>query len=210
MPSSWVSLSEKYRALNRFDEARSAIESALQRGLHGWDLPAQLLYINAAQGQTTGEEDLRKQMQASPEGTFNLTLFDANIAATHGRLDRARELLRESEDMAARLDLKKAVADTLIGFATFSGLCEDRQGADRLTEHALTLAHPYMTELNAAIAYAVIGQDSKAQTLSQGIVRDRPGHMGVKLISLVRSRLHCNQSRPPGQGTGSTTARCAV
>ena len=94
----WVRLSEKYRALNRFDEARAAIESAIQRGLHSGEFPAQLLMVNAAQGQTTGEEDLRKQMQASPEGAFNLTIFDAHIAAAHGRLDRARELLRESGD----------------------------------------------------------------------------------------------------------------
>ena len=193
----WVRLSEKYRALNRFDEARAAIESAIQRGLHSGEFPAQLLMVNAAQGQTTGEEDLRKQMQASPEGAFNLTIFDAHIAAAHGRLDRARELLRESEDAAARLDLKKTVADNLIGFATFSGLCEDRQGADRLTEHALTLAHPYMTELNAAIAYAVIGQDSKAQTLAQGIVRDRPEHMVVQLISsFVPAVIAINHAHP--------------
>jgi tetratricopeptide (TPR) repeat protein len=72
----WTSVSDKYRALNRFDEAKATIQSAIQRGLHHWSLPGELLLINAAQGQTTGDEDLRKQIQASPEGAFQLTIFD--------------------------------------------------------------------------------------------------------------------------------------
>src|SRR5438067_4745061 len=48
------------------DEAKAAIESAIQRGQHSWVLPAELIRLNAAQGQTTGEEDLRRQIQASP------------------------------------------------------------------------------------------------------------------------------------------------
>jgi Serine/threonine protein kinase len=195
--SSWVKLSEKYRALNRFDEAKAAIESAIQRGLHSWTLPAELLKVNAAQGQTTGEEGLRKQMQTSPEGAFNLTIFDVNIAAAHGRLGRARELLRESEDIAARLNLRQAAADNLIGIAIFSGLCEDRQGSERLAEHALTLAHPYTTELGAAIDYAVTGQDSKAQNLAQGIVRDHPEHIFVQLFSsFVPAFIALNHAHP--------------
>jgi serine/threonine protein kinase/tetratricopeptide (TPR) repeat protein len=183
--SDWGNLSEKYRALNRFDEAKAAIESAIQRGLQSWTLPAELLMVNAAQGQTTGEEDLRKQMQVSPEGAFNLTIFDAEIAAAHGRLSRARELFQQAEDTAARLNLKERAANALIGLAIFSGLCDDRQGAEKLAGHALTLArHPnWGTTLNAAIAYAIAGQDSKAQALAQGMARDRPEHIGIQLFS---------------------------
>src|SRR5260370_3824079 len=84
--SAWTNLSDKYRALNRFDEAKAAIESSMQRGQHSWALPASLLVLNAAQGQTSGEEDLRKQIRASPEGAFHLTVFDAGVGAAHGRL----------------------------------------------------------------------------------------------------------------------------
>jgi tetratricopeptide (TPR) repeat protein len=193
----WVSLSEKYRALNRFDEAKAAIESAIQSGLHSWQLPAELLMVNAAQGQTTGEEDLRKQMQASPQGAFNLTIFDAEIAATHGRLSRARELLRGSEDTAERLNLKEAVADSLIGLAIFSGLCGDRQGATQLASQALTLARPYWATVGSATAYAIVGQDSKAQALAEGIARDRPEDIDVQLrSSFVQAFIALNHAKP--------------
>jgi tetratricopeptide (TPR) repeat protein len=183
--------------LNRFDEAKAAIQSAIQRGLNSWQLPAELLTINAAQGQTTGEEELRKQIQASPEGALNLTFFDVGIAAAHGRLSRARELLRESEDTAARLNRKETAANALSGFATFLGLCGDRHGAEQLAAHALTLGGPYMTTLNAAIAYAVIGQESKAQTLAQGIVRDRPEPNIFQLISsFVPAFIAINHAHP--------------
>jgi eukaryotic-like serine/threonine-protein kinase len=194
----WAFLSEKYRALNRFDEAKAAIQSAIQRGLHSWDLPAELLMVNAAQGQMTGEEDLRKQMQASPEGALNLTFFDAGIAAAHGRLSRARMLLRESEDTAARLNRKETAANALSRFAIVSGLCDDRQGAEQIAGHALTLAQPnWGTTLNAAIAYAVTGQESRAQILAQGLVRDRPEHIGVQLYSsFVPAFIALNHAHP--------------
>src|SRR2546427_3085280 len=74
------------RALNRFDEAKAAVDSSINRGQRSWVLAAELLRLNAAHGQSTGDEELRKQIEASPEGAFNLAAFDARIAAGRGRL----------------------------------------------------------------------------------------------------------------------------
>jgi predicted Zn-dependent protease len=136
-------------------------------------------------------------MQANPEGAFNLTFFDVGIGTAHGRLSRARVLFQEGEDAAARLNRKEAAANVISGFAIFLGLCGDRHGAEQLAEHALTLARPYPTTLNAAIAFAVSGQDSKAQTLVQGIVRDRPEHIGVQVLSsFVPAFIAINHAHP--------------
>jgi eukaryotic-like serine/threonine-protein kinase len=191
-----TNLSEKYRALNRFDEAKAAIESAIQRGQHSWALPAELIRLNAAQGQSTGDEDLRKQMQASPEGAFNLMIFDARIAGAHGRLRHARELLQDTEDAAARLNLKEPASDALATFATFVGLCEERKSAEQIAAHALILARPYRTTLDAAAAYALAGQDSKAAALAQGIARERPDNMFVQVFgyTTVQALIALNHS----------------
>src|SRR5205823_3675441 len=140
----------------------------------------------------------RKQVQASPEGAFQLTIFDANTAAAHGRLSRARELFQETEEAASRLNRKEAAANAISEFGIVSGLCDDRQGAEQIARHALTLARPnWRTTLNAAIAYAVTGQESKAQTLAQGIVRERPEHIGVQLISsFVPAFIALNHAHP--------------
>jgi serine/threonine protein kinase/tetratricopeptide (TPR) repeat protein len=180
--NAWGNLSEKYRALNRFDEAKAAIESSIQRGQHSWQLPFSLVLLNAAQGQATGDEDLRKQVQASPEGAFNLTIFDARIAAAHGRLRHARELFRNTEDSAAHLNLKEPASDALSEFAIFLGFCDDRKGAEQLAVHASTLAHPYNTTLNAAAAYALAGEESKAEALAQEAARGRPDNMFVQVL----------------------------
>ena len=180
--NAWGNLSEKYRALNRFDEAKAAIESSIQRGQHSWQLPFSLVLLNAAQGQTTGDEDLRKQVQASPEGAFNLTIFDARIAAAHGRLRHARELFQNTEDSAAHLNLKEPASDALSEFAIFLGFCDDRKGAEQLAVHASTLAHPYNTTLNAAASYALAGKESKAQALAQEAARGRPDNMFVQVL----------------------------
>jgi predicted Zn-dependent protease len=43
----------------------------------------------------------------------------------------------------------------------------------------LTLAHPYWTTLDAAAAYALAGEDNKAQVLAQGVASSRPDNMFV-------------------------------
>jgi eukaryotic-like serine/threonine-protein kinase len=194
--NAWGNLAEKYRALNRYDEAKAAIESAIQRGQHSWVLPAELIRLNAAQGQTTGEEDLRRQIQASPEGAFHLTIFDAGIAAVHGRLQHAKELLQDTENSAARLNLKEPASDALAVLATFLGFCGDRHGAEQLASHALTLAHPDRTKFNASNAYALAGQDNKAQLLAQEVAHSRPDNMLVQVFvpATVQALIALNHS----------------
>jgi len=170
----WSNLSQKYRALKRFDEAKAAVQSATQRNLKGWILPAELLAINEAQGQTTGNEELRKQIQASPEGGFHLSVWDASIAAAHGNLRQARELFQKTEDAAVRLNLQDSASDTLAVFAIFSGLCDDRRGAKEMVAHALALGHPYNAKIDAAAAYALGGEESKAHTMAQETASSRP------------------------------------
>jgi len=132
---------------------------------------------------------------------FDKPLEEATTSCRDSRcarsLGRARELLRGSEDTAARLNLKEAVADNLIGLAIFSGLCEDRQGANQLAGQALTLARPYWPTNGSAIAYAIAGQDSKAQALAEGIARDRPEDTSVQLRwSLVQAFIALNHAKP--------------
>jgi tetratricopeptide (TPR) repeat protein len=198
--SSWENPAEKYRALNRFDEAKAAIESAIERGQHSWGLPAELVRLNAAQGQTTGEEDLRRQIQASPEGAFHLIIFDPGMAAAQGRLEHARELLQDTENSAARLNLKEAASDAVAVLATFLGFCDDRHGAEQLASHALTLAHPDRTKFDAAAAYALAGQENKAQLLAQEVAHGRPDNMLVQVfvpatVQALIVRNHSNADR---------------
>lgn len=159
----WTNLAEKYRALNRFDEAKAAIESSIKRGQRSWALPAELIRLNAAQGQSTGDEELRQQMETSPEGAFNLTNFEERMAAAHGRLQEAQVALQKTEDAGVRLKLQDSASVEVARFAIFMGLCGDRRGATEAAAHALTISHPYEATLDAAVAYALAGQESKAQ-----------------------------------------------
>ena len=168
--------------MNRFDEAKAAVESAIHQGQHSWILPASLLAINEAQGQTIGGEELRNQARASPEGEFRLTSFDGGIAASRGQLSRAGELFHQTEDAAMRLSLKDSASGALARFAIFLGFCEDGKGAEQLAAHALAFGHPYTTSLHAAAAYALARQESKAQTLAEGAVRIRPEDAFVQSV----------------------------
>jgi eukaryotic-like serine/threonine-protein kinase len=194
----WSNLSQKYRALNRFDEAKAAVESATKQGLNSWILPAELLAINEAQGQITGNEELRTQIQASPEGAFRLTVWDANIATVHGRLRKARELVQDAEAAAVRLHLQDSASDTLAAFAISLGLCQDRVGSEEVAGLALKVAHPYFTKAEAATAYALSGQDRKAEALAQETARSRPNDTLLQshFIVVVQALIALNHGNP--------------
>ena len=50
---------------------------------------------------------------------------------------------------------------------------------------------------NAAIAYAIAGQDSKAQALAQGMASDHPEHIGIQLFSsFVQAFIALNHAKP--------------
>jgi serine/threonine protein kinase/tetratricopeptide (TPR) repeat protein len=179
---SWSNLSEKYRALNRFDEARVATETAIKRGQRGWILPAELLRLNAAQGQSTGDEELRKQIEASPEGGFDLTVFDGRMAAARGRWREARDALQRTEDIGVRLKLQDSAATDIAKFAIFLGFCGDRKSAAATAAHALTVSHADETTLVAAAAYALAGQENKAQGMAEKVVRRHSENMFIQVF----------------------------
>jgi len=187
-------IAEKYRALNRFDEAKAALESSIRRGQRSWALPAELIRLNAAQGQSTGDEELRKQMEASREGAFNLTAFDVRMAAAHGRVREARLALQKTEDAGVRLKLQDSASVEIARFAIFMGLCGDGRGTAETAAHALNISHPYETTLDAAAACALAGQESKAQGLAEGVARSRPENMFVQVFGypVVRALIALN------------------
>jgi len=195
--SAWGNLSEKYRALHRFDEAKAAIEEAIKRGQHSWALPMELIRLNAAQGQSTEDKDLRRQIEASPEGAFNLALFDAHMAAAHGRFREARDALQKVEDTSGQLRLQGAASVEVARFGLFLGFCEDRRGAAETAAHALNISHPEETTLVAAAAYVLAGFEGKAQGMAQPIAQARPDNMFVQVFDypLVQALIAINHNQ---------------
>ncbi len=193
----WSNLAEKYRALNRFDEARAAIGTAIKRGQHSWILPAELLRLNAAQGQVTRDEELRKQLEMSPEGAFNLAAFDARMAAARGRWREARDGLQRTEDTGVRLKLQDSAATDIAQFAIFLGFCGDRKSAAVTAGHALSVSQADEPTLVAAAAYALAGQESKAQSMAEGAARRHPGNMFVQVFGhpMVQAAIALNHGK---------------
>jgi serine/threonine protein kinase/tetratricopeptide (TPR) repeat protein len=179
---SWANLSDKYRALNRFDEAKVAIETAMKQGQHSWVLAAELIRINAAQGQSIGDDELRKQMEASPEGAFNLTVLEARTAAAHGRLREARGALQKTEDIGVQLKLQDSASSEIARAAIFIGFCEDPTAAAEMAEHALRVSHADEPTLAAAEAYALAKQESRAQSMADRVARARPENMFIQVF----------------------------
>jgi serine/threonine protein kinase len=195
----WVNLAEKYRALNRLDEAKAAVESSINRGQRSWALPFELIMVSVAQGQLSVDEGLRKQMESSPEGAFVISTFEGRLAAAHGRLREAREALQRTEDSGVRLRLQDSASVEIARAAIFLGLCEDRTGAAEIAGHALSVSHADEPTLVAAAAYALAGQESKAQGMAERVARSHPENMFVQVFDypVVQATIALNLSKDP-------------
>jgi predicted Zn-dependent protease len=67
--------------------------------------------------------------------------------------------------------------------AVFLGLCEDRTGAAETAGHALSVSHADEPTLVAAAAYALAGQESKAQGMAERVARSHPENMFVQVFN---------------------------
>jgi serine/threonine protein kinase/tetratricopeptide (TPR) repeat protein len=184
-----------YAAMNRLDEVRAILNSAVQHKTGSFLVHEQLAFVALLQGdQATQakEEALAKQ---NPQGEFDLLQRDAGLAGTHGQLKRARDLYKAVEEKARRLELSESVLNAISSEAFLEALAQNRaqaiQGADALLKQSQT---PTIM-MNAADIYSRTGLDGKAAQLLERAVPQRPDDINIQSVQtpMIRAVLAMNR-----------------
>jgi eukaryotic-like serine/threonine-protein kinase len=193
-PGSYSQVALAYLRLNRLDEARSTIQSGLQRGSSGYDLPLTLIAVARAQGDKASEDHTRQQVLSNAEGRIYLTRLDANQAASRGQLRRAHDLFADARDAALRADLKESAAITYSEASLYEGVYLMRNEASKTATAALSIARPFAARSIAASAYALAGMDERAATMNGELLRERPEDTMLHMLygPLVQAQLELN------------------
>jgi eukaryotic-like serine/threonine-protein kinase len=183
-----------YTALNRLDDAKAVLAEAQQRKLGAGVIHEQLGTIALDQGDLATLEKEDALAKASPQGEFDLLQRDAGLAAAHGQMRRSRDLFKQAEAAAQRLELTESVVNSITYEAWIEAVIQNRAEAIKGGDAALKQSQAPSVMLSVADVYARAGEDARALQLVEQVVKQRPDDVFVQLVNapVVRAVVELN------------------
>jgi serine/threonine protein kinase/tetratricopeptide (TPR) repeat protein len=173
MQSGYGQVAMAYAGMNRVEEARATINSALQHKGSASSLHVWLASLDLAAGRT---DDMEKELQTAsgtPDGQLAVLQFRFALAFARGQVLKARDFVRQAKDLLERLHLQGA-ADVDSQVASLEVLVGNDAEAKRLSENALRQSRTLSVTGNVATVFAILGEEQKATALVDEIQRTRP------------------------------------
>jgi serine/threonine protein kinase/tetratricopeptide (TPR) repeat protein len=223
----YLNLVASYLALNRFDEAKSAIDEAIARKLEDPVLHENSYNLAFLRGDGPAMER-ELSLSAGKEGWEDLILFmHSNKSAVHGRINEARSLSRRAADSALRGELKEVAALWLADAALREAACGNREQARQFANESGKIA-PGSRDAHVLIALALAraGDSARAQAISDDLNRRFPVNTVIQSVWLptIRAQLdlsHGNAAKVVeslqsasayelGEGIGSLNFSCIL
>jgi eukaryotic-like serine/threonine-protein kinase len=194
----YANLANFLLALQRFDEARQAIQQAQARKLDSFVLH-DALYALAFIGDDPSVMTERQQWFAGkPEENIGF-LLASDTEAYAGHLSKAQEFTKRSLDSAIRADRKEngaiALENSALREAAFGNLNPAKQAA---AEGLNLLPTSQGVAVEAALAYAMGGDSARAESLAQDLNKRYPLDTQTQSLWLpaIRVQLALNRKNP--------------
>jgi eukaryotic-like serine/threonine-protein kinase len=173
MMNGYGQVASAYAGLNRIEEARATLNTAVQHKGSTAGSHAYLAVLDWCEGR---DADIEKELQtasATPDGQLEVLKFRTGLAAARGQLRQARDFTRQAEDVLDRLHLQGRAdreAQLAGAEAVVGSLPEATNGANE----ALRLSRTLSVLGNVATTFAILRQDQKAIALADEILRTHP------------------------------------
>jgi serine/threonine protein kinase/tetratricopeptide (TPR) repeat protein len=170
----YANLANTQLALQRFDEARQTLRQAEARKVDVFLLHNTLYALSFFAADFSGMEEQLRWFAGKPEENIGLALA-SDTEAYGGHVGKARELIKRAVDSATKADSKEngaiSQANAALLQAAYGKTTEARQAA----EEALKLAPTSQgVESEAALAFAIAGDTTRAESLAQDLNKRFP------------------------------------
>jgi serine/threonine protein kinase/tetratricopeptide (TPR) repeat protein len=173
MMNGYGQVASAYAGLNRIEEARATLNTAVQ---HKGSTAGSHAYLAALDWCEGRDAEIERELQiasATPDGQLEVLKFRTGLAAARGQLRQARDFTRQAEDVLDRLHLEGRAdleAQLAGAEAVVGSLPEATNGANE----ALRLSRTLSVSGNVATTFAFLRQDQKAIALADEILRTHP------------------------------------
>jgi serine/threonine protein kinase/tetratricopeptide (TPR) repeat protein len=172
-PFGYAHAAGAYMATNRLEEARATLQRAV-------DMKADNLFIHQLLYEVaflTGDNDgMQRQMKWTEGKPSEYILLNdaAGLAASRGQIQKSRELLKRSTELTDRLGFKGTTASTEAVWAIAEAEAGYPARARELAASSSALAHARNNIESVAVALAMTGDASRAQTIIDDLNRRFP------------------------------------
>jgi eukaryotic-like serine/threonine-protein kinase len=195
----YVNLSNYLLALQYFDQVRPLIQEAAARKLNNLILHNALYGLGFLASDSTAMA-VQQQWFASIPALENQGLsMESDTEAYGGHLGKARELTKQAVDSAIKADSKENGAiwweNAALREAAFGNITEARQAA---AEGLKLDPNSQGVEAETALAYAMVGDQVRAQSLAQHLNQRYPLDTQVQSLWLpgIQAQLELNRKKP--------------
>ena len=195
----YANLGDIYLALNRFDEANTTTEEAQERKLEAIPLHLNLYALAFFQGNAAAMKQQEDWAIGKPGADDWMLSLESDTEARSGRLGKARELSRQAIESARRSDEKEPAAlwqtNAAIREALFGNADTARQNAAAGVSFA---PGSHDAEAQAALAYALAGDATHAQSLADDLAKSFPLDTVVQSVWLptIRAQIETGRKNP--------------
>ena len=173
MMSGYGQVAEAYAGLNRIEEARATLNTAVQHKGSTALSHAYLAVLDWCEGR---DADIEKELQiasATPDGQLEVLKLRTGLAATRGQLRQARDFTRQAEDVLDRLHLQGR-ANMEAQLASLAAMVGNLPEASNGANDALRLSRTLSVMGSVGTTFAILRQDQKATALADEIQRTHP------------------------------------
>jgi tetratricopeptide (TPR) repeat protein len=184
----YFNVAEAYLLQGRIGDAEQAIGQAIG---HAPDSPPALLipyHIAFLKHDVTGMDRLTAQAKGKPVAEELLTHLHGLVLARAGRLQAARQPARDAIELASAADKPERLAVWETGLALWEALYGNAAAARRSATHVLEIAKGRHVTYGAALAFAIVGDRSRAQTIADDLAERYPEDTSVQFSYLPSLR----------------------
>jgi eukaryotic-like serine/threonine-protein kinase len=196
-PFGYVHAALPYMALNRLEEARSILQRAIDAKADNLFVHQQLYDLAFLNGDADAMQRQLKWSEGKP--SEYLLLNDAtSVAAAHGEMQKAGQLMQRSVQVSNRLGFKETTADTQAVFAVTQAEVGSASKAKELAASSSALAHGRSNMESVAVALAMTGDVSGAQAIADDLGHRFPDDTLLHQVSIpcVRALIELNRKNP--------------
>jgi DNA-binding winged helix-turn-helix (wHTH) protein/tetratricopeptide (TPR) repeat protein len=188
---SYANLASYKLALQHFDDAQVILDQAQSKRMDGLQIRAVLYALAFLHSDSTAMGEQQKWFAGKPEEHFGLSLA-SDTEAYRGHLRVSRELTTRAVAASIRADSKESgalwLANAAVRNAAFGNGIDARQTAAKALKLASTSQG---IEAEAALAFAMTGDPSRAESLAQDLNKRFPLDTQVQSLWLpaIRTQL---------------------
>jgi eukaryotic-like serine/threonine-protein kinase len=194
----YTTLSMAYLGLNRFDEAKATLGSAIQHKRGSFGVHLMLAQIAFAQNDMATMEKELETGNSGAEGQLQVMIMRAALAGYRGQWKQAQEEGQRLRQNVDRLQLTETKAYLLSQEAAQGALFGDKNHALSMAGEALKLSVSPSAAINSAYAYAVVGEDQRALAVVNDMAKSHPSDILLQsvFVPIVKAAAEINHDNP--------------